>query len=390
MSSGSNSGSNHADGMEDDELFGEVKEDNLLDGVEDLGDEEGEVLEDFIDDILKEEDGVVSDRDEERALRYAVGDEHESKAAEFRMRSQDIDERQMDVPKPEAVNVEDEWTPGRSRINRVFLLAGGLLLLVIVGGVLWAAIELRHGDEVAEAADQQLVERTEEKKVDQLEAEEMVRKIDQVCRAYLSADSIEEKLRYVNHPEKVEPMMRDYYSRRELEVRNLKEASVVMTTDAQRIIFWVVACEMEKGGSKNLVIRQEDGDDFSVLWELDVIYQPMDPSEFVESRHAEVVNFRLVVEPKAKSGFYGYEFADYRKYRCFQLRFPNEDRFLWGYTEIGGEADRALVAAYQSDREKQASENGTPFTLGIRFPEDSQSAKCVHIERVLDDDWKIN
>lgn len=374
----------------DDELF-RLEEDEAEDF--DFVDDDAAEVDDLLNDVLREEEAILGSRDEERVLRYAVSEDKESKASQFRMRSGDIDQSQMDVPMPEAANVEDEWldVQRRNPVNRLFVFGGAVLLAILAVGVIWAAMALRHGDAVGDLSGRQIEERAELEARSDQDAREMMHVIEQVCRDYLVATTVNEKSKYVSHREKVLPMMREYYSRNVLTASELISLDVRLSSDSNLRIFWIVDCVL-KGmeGPQRLVVAQKDQNKFEVVWELDVVYQPMTAKGFIKNRPEGAIPFRLMVKAKAKSGFYGYSFSDYKKYRCFQLFFPNEERFLWGYTEIGSEADKLVYDAYKAVSVKGSNEGGYPMMLGLRFLPEDGSQKSVLIDHFIDKDWMID
>lgn len=362
---------------------------------DDLLKEEESELDALVDSLLDEGDASLGDATE-RALRYAMAEDRESKASLFRMRSGDVTEEHLNQPKPEAKNVEDDWVDPEKQVanNRFFVTSGAIILLVIAACVIWAAIELRLGDDVAVQKEQVMLKHQRQGLQDEKKAEDAVLKLQEMAARYLAAETLEEKLSTVRLPDKAKPLMMDYYSRHKLVPENLLGIENISSFESDYRIYWVVTCEVEGTDiPRLLVMSQSDDDQFAVVWEVDVVYQPMEWEDFIKQQPTEAKTFRVYVEGAARAGFYGYDFADYSKYRCFELRVEGSDRMLWGYTEIGSEADKALVAQFRkqaADKAFQDMMHGYPMMLGLRYLPDSMSDRCVLIDSFEGGDWKLD
>ena len=366
----------------DPNIFEDDFEKDLL--AEELLVDEG--VDELLDDLLSDEKAKRGNEADEKLLRFAVSEDRESKASQLRLRTKDIDEGQLEIAKPEAVNVEDDWKgmSEKPKLNRFLVSLGGFVLLVLIAGVAWAVIEMKEGEEVVELEERE----TEEAK--DLEVREDLEMMEELCRAYLAADNIEDKRKTVSYPEKVDAMMKDYYSRHDFSPQKVKEIDIVLSSDSDFRVFWIVSCTLEgEVEPKSLVVSQSDSGKFGVIWELDVVYQPVPWEAFIEKEVTELTPFRVTVLAKAKSGYYGYEFADYKKYRCFKLKVPGSEKYLWGYTEAGSATDNELVARYKESSKKIQTKEGFPMILGLRYMENSMSNQCVLIDRFFGNDWKV-
>ena len=87
-----------------------------------------------------------------------------------------------------------------------------LIALLIFGAVIWSWIRVHKADAVAGRIETQTksILRTEEQ--EQKDAAQLIDRIDKTIRDYFSATSVESLVRLVRQPERVEPLMRRYYS----------------------------------------------------------------------------------------------------------------------------------------------------------------------------------
>lgn len=83
-------------------------------------------------------------------------------------------------------------------------------------------------------------------------------------------------------------------------------------------------------------------------------------------------------------GFHGFEFAGFNKFRCFKVIFPLSEDYLWAYTEVGSEMDQQMVSLVTAEgRRKLNNKKVFPVMLELRYPENSQSQRCVYLEKLV-------
>ncbi|MGB6222333.1 hypothetical protein [Haloferula sp.] len=259
----------------------------------------------------------------------------------------------------------------------VFLLIGGLALTS-------AILILRSPESEAEVSKQAAVERMEEDETADAEALALVETVEESLRRFMASESIEELLPTVRDPERVEPLMRDWYARHPMPSREFVRLGVFQPLDLEGRTFWLVTCEVTGGQSETLLVEQKTDGRVLVDWETQVCYQPMSWDEYVKNRpEGDAVDFRLYLQPD-RGGFFSHEFRSEEDWSVYRLTAKDAEDYLFGYAPKGSELEERLNALASRNR-------GLPVALllRIRIPEGTTSPRGVVIEEVLSERWAL-
>lgn len=304
------------------------------------------------------------------------------------LRSKELDSRMLEVERASKSEVEDEWERSSGRAWSLWMILTGVAVLALIGGgVIWAVSRLEDGRakeaEVEEALDlQQVAEKRET-----LNAEVLVEEIKAITKRFCEVGTVDDLLPLVRDRERVEPLIRAYYADRKLVPSTLKTIERQIPLELDHRIFWLVSY-LEEAGSEPKQILVEQGDrEVKLDWESKVIYQPNDWDVFRKERTETASLFRVYLESVEEMAYYGYEFSDYKKYRCFKITLKDKDEYLWGYSEIDSDLDRELMGLFT-----RSSKGGikAPAVIEIKYPKDSMSGMCVEIESLLSESWILS
>jgi hypothetical protein len=316
--------------------------------------------------------GNQGDGGKGKTLRLEVKDRSELK---FRTYEPELKE----FAEPLDDSLEDEWnsTGGGARIHKGLWISIGLLL---VAGLGWLIFKISQTEPVVvtELMDtQSLIDREEQIERDALQTITSIREV--VVRFYESS-SVDEMLKYVRHPERVGPLMKDYYAKHPLQASELTAVSNLNPlTIGNRGGFWVVLSELDSGVGK-LVVEVKSPTEVKVDWETHVCYQPIDWEQFVKERPTGYhSNFRVYVE---REDFYNYEFADSKKYQAFRISTLNSYEVIFGYAERDGEVFRVLDNLLTNNGNKKV-----PVMLRLYLQEGLLSKSGVLIDEVIAPRW---
>lgn len=376
---------------EQDELFSDIdREDELLEDDFGLLDEEGGgALEQFMDRVVKDEDTPGLRRDVE-ALDSLLREERESKASEYRMRAEDLGADHFDQEIAKHPCVEESWEDFMYQRRYRFLKFLAISTLALISlGVIWSVISLRFGvqDDEVSGLDNDSKEVTGEKLVP------IGKRAEAVCRSYLSASTFEEKLKWVRKPDIVGVMMGDYYREQGVLVRHLEQVVEIKPAHSEELKAWYVRCRVEgEDDLQTLVCEEDEVGTLKVSWMMETGYQSEDVRGFVNEGKVTPCRVRALVVPMSQRGYYGYEFSDYRKYRCFLLkvRLEGKTEKLWGYTEKGTELDRMMTTSLRRIHAENVwgqHKQGYPMTLSLVYPVDRESKNCVQIVQLNQTSW---
>ncbi len=267
---------------------------------------------------------------------------------------------------------EDGWgeleenTPGR----RALMILLGVLVLAFVSGAVWSLVKIRSN-----AGQSEVVAMTGTQ-----EMRSELRLREEAVERYLSSESVEERALYVRDVGRVLPLMREYYQLRPVIPEVLSNRFVFYKAESLGEKMWLAKID----GRGYLYIEKQDNGEYLVDWEADVAYQVNDWGRFIANKTSQAVEFRVNVEYAQLNGVHAFEFSKYNTYRCFRITVPGEEQYLWGYTKIGTATDRSLISYCSLAKGKEVS---MPVILDLRYPENSISARYVHIDRLVMRGW---
>lgn len=261
----------------------------------------------------------------------------------------------------------------------IVIVAGAFFLLLGLG--VFLAMGGRAG--LAKREERSLQHKVEEnqKRVqeEKAAARAFLAEVNRALEGYCSATTVEEKLRFARHPNRVQPLMEQYYQDCEFSPRTgatLVEQVQLPMESRSFTIFNVTFDD----GSSGLFLAEIDNDlGVRIDWESDVCYQEIPVKELIKRQPTELTDVRVFASP---DHHYAYEFSDSGKYQCLKLAFRNSDEYLFGYAERGGEAERALHQVFASTRSRSE-----PMLLSVRYPEGGHSDRAVIIERFICPRW---
>lgn len=263
-----------------------------------------------------------------------------------------------------------------------------LIFLLVAGGVvtavLWPAGETSSSgvEEAREASAGHLME----DEMATREAERLVAGVEAKVREYANAGDINEMLQHVRDPERVEPLMRDWYAERPFPAEREFERMVMfrplnLSGDAFHLIRYTASTLDEPDA---LIVEELGGGGFAVDWETDVKYQPVEWTEYVETRpEGTSMVFRVKVKPDYAE-LYSHEYRDEETWEGYELNAPRSEEFLIGYVKRGSELSKELRGLLERNRWQQLS-----LCLRLRLPEGTESPRGVEIEEVVSERWLI-
>lgn len=310
---------------------------------------------------------------------------HLRRSQEATALTRDLKERQTPLPQesPDLEAQIEEATPKEAlRIPPGFfiVIAGAFLLLLGLG------VFLATGGRDRQKTDR-LVERSRENlqlnQQEKAEARSLVDKLTLAVQGYTSATTVAEKLVYARQPERVAPLMEEYYQRRELIPLNdvkLVDQHAIPVDDRS---FSGLTISYDGSKQKLLLVELDNDLNVKIDWESDICYQPVEIVDYIRSRSTEPVSLRVYANPDT---FYAYEFADSDKYQCLKLTFRDSDEHLFGYVERGSPTSK-LIAPYFQNPTRTINSRPEPFWLTVRFLEDSKSERGVMVEEFIASRW---
>jgi hypothetical protein len=187
--------------------------------------------------------------------------------------------------------------------------------------------------------------------------------------------------RLVRQPDRVVPLMRDFYQNRPVGGRLLKSIRVLqpLTLD-KRGDFWIASVSLADGAKSNLIIQTPDDGEPKIDWETFVCHQPKPWDEFVTRGPAGTsFDFRVYAE---RDNFNAHEFADSEKWTCFRLTALDSEETLFGYAATGGIEEQTLSQLLRDTGGARAS-----VILRLMIPDGLRARRSAVIEKIINNRW---
>jgi hypothetical protein len=200
---------------------------------------------------------------------------------------------------------------------------------------------------------------------------------------YWKAVTIKDRLPCVYDPERVKPLMEDFYDRQketDPDHHELRQKTRFMLDGREEILYFSFTSSRVTGMVEVAMRRGQNGR-FLVDWESLTGFTSPAFAELKKLKPTEPSRIRAFVK---LFDYYNYEFTDSSRYLCVKLIAANGVDTLYGYAERESELGKWLVQVLDNNR-KNNSLSGQ--MLAVSFPENAQSDQCVLINRVLNARW---
>lgn len=291
------------------------------------------------------------------------------------------EEQSEDLPESvEPVDVEEEWADRRRRL-RGSLPIGFVILfgVLLVGGGLWAIVRLTTGERRIESEAEVMADRLLEEERRTQSATALLEMVEEQLGKYLAAATVAEKVAFVRHPERVEPLMESYYRAQPLVPHGYERIGHFAPLALDQIPFIGLSVELDDGRDMTLLIEQIGEQEVRFDWESEVAYQPMPLADYLEQRPEEPMDFRVFA---SFDEFHAFEFADVERWRSLYLTARDSDEYLFAYVERESDADRKIMEFIGADQKRPV-----PLLLRLRFLPGARSTRSVQVDEVLAPRW---
>lgn len=173
---------------------------------------------------------------------------------------------------------------------------------------------------------------TEDKKEEQtIDESSLLGRMALAVQGYYAAKSPKGKLAFVIDPQKVEPLMRDFYFREALIPGTVAQMTSPEAFSLNGVSFWRTQVALNDGRQSFLAIKMI-GDTPKIDWASEVRYSPQNWDEWLEKgTKGDVSEFRVYAETDAH---YPKEFSHAEKYRCIKIRSADSTNTLFAYLDL--------------------------------------------------------
>jgi len=202
-----------------------------------------------------------------------------------------------------------------------------------------------------------------------------------VVNGFTNAKTTEERLKFVRDPERVEPLMREWYARQD-STEELPEGKAILRDkfQDQGRFFIRLAVEFPGIDRRIFLVEQQAKDQFKLDWETAVGYQPQSLADFKADKARKPADFRVTLR---YSDYYNYHFADREKYHAVELAYPGREFSLIGYIDRSRPWAPELI-------EKMESGVWPGLIVRLKYPEgDIEDERQVEILSIVSPTWLL-
>lgn len=276
--------------------------------------------------------------------------------------------------------LEETWSDENRESKPVPWGWFALIGLGCIAAVSWSISSLLESQRAPETAMTRAITTFDKEEQEKAEAEATVDRIMACLKSYFEAGSIDLLLPVVRHPERVRPLMEQWYQTHEWKASKLDTLNLFQPlTLENRGSFWLVSCSIKDGSKRRLLLEETEGGRVLVDWETDVCYQPMDWDLYCQQKPAGSFDFRVRIK---EDNYFSHEFSDSNKWACYQLNTLDGDNVIYGYVNRQSPFGRQILGLLQANKGSEVS-----VILRISRPTDLKSPRGVVIEKLLSPRW---
>lgn len=215
-------------------------------------------------------------------------------------------------------------------------------------------------------------------------AAERIRAMEQLMDDFFAAKSIDDLIRICRHPERMRPLMEDFYADRDVNLEGFEEFEVFIPTTVGSRAFWITQCQLKDGDQRSVLIEDIGGNNFKVDWETFVTYQPHDWDELIRTRPDGEYLVRCHLERNSLNIF---KYRDADQWLGFFLTIPDVDAELKCYAQKSSPAGQGLAQLFTDI--KPGSRQKMPVVLRLIFPDDARTSDAVEVVELVSRQWAI-
>lgn len=237
-------------------------------------------------------------------------------------------------------------------------------------------------DKVNEAAGAEENAGKDEKKAEgaeqTIEDDSIVGRMVKVLSGYFGAKTLEEKMQYVIDPQRVEPLMYNYYSRTRYAPQEIRELTPPRSFSIDGAAFWRTRIVLGDGSVAFAAMRVIDGEP-KIDWESQVRFSSYDWTNWVDDKSIEEGDFRVYA---VLDQYYPAPFSDSSRYMCVKLTTMDSPRSMFAYLDRKDPAQRDLIMQLSSGGKQEC-------TLRLQQVASEAASPVAKVTKVLSASWII-
>lgn len=289
----------------------------------------------------------------------------------------------IDSPAGPAQGLEQTWGSESSASSRIPWGWFALLGLILSAALVWSLTKVDKSQEQAKIIEQSANTTLTKDQESIREATELIETIEKTIRQYFKANTIEERLEFVRHPERVKALMETYYGEQKFPLVSEPVVEIISLqpiTLEKLASFWMANVTLQRSKGHDLIFEVLKTGEVKIDWETLVCYQPVKWEDFVMQRPSgQSLDFRIYIE---QNDLFSHEFADSSRWNCFRISTLNSDEIVYGYSEVGSQVSKDILAQIAENSGQRVA-----LILRLEIPDGLQSRQGTIIEKVISNNW---
>lgn len=256
-----------------------------------------------------------------------------------------------------------------------------LLALGILTPATFAQEPVQDTSSEKEAPKEESAETTSEEKKEEgtpIDENSIVGRMATAVRNYYSAKSPKDRLAFVINPERIEPLMRDFYFREAY----IPGAVVQMTTPEsfsnKGVAFWRTQVALADGRRAFVAMQMIDGTP-KVDWESEVRYSTANWKEWLAGKEGDVAEFRVYA---VADTYYPKAYGNREKYFCLKVTTSDSPESVFAYLDLADLDQREFA--------QLLAQGGTSeCVLSLKKVKNEGDIPMAIVEKVVSPSWVI-
>lgn len=218
---------------------------------------------------------------------------------------------------------------------------------------------------------------------------ENVNRAKEVLTSFFAATTVEEMAKYVRHPEKTLPRMKEHFKDQQVKPLRFDFRLNLNWSERDTREGTHVLAEVEVDGfNKSVELVASKEADLKLDWESLVGWCEMPWQKFLESGSPKAMEFRVQL---SLPDYYNWDFSDSKKLLCFSARDADNTATVYCYCEADSETGRALLKSIREARRNgfvdAAGEGLSKYNVRLTMKEADVPRRQARIESMVRGDW---
>lgn len=285
------------------------------------------------------------------------------------------------VTEDSADRLEAQWSDTTRKPRAVPWGWFVLLTCAIIALVSWSLKLVKSGEKVIHKTQTETLGTAVAEQVKEKQAENLIAHIEETIRHAFAAESPAEFAKFIRHADRVEPLMRDYYTRHSYHPQPVKQILQLQPVTLHlNGNFWIASILFQDRSEAKVILETSDAHAPRIDWETFVCYQPVPWDQWVTAPEKNTPrDFRVWLR---EDTYYTHEFADSKVWACFHLETQGSEKPLWGYIQRNS-------LYFPVIRQLLANNDGAPVAaiLRLNVPSGLQAPNAAVIDSLRSVQW---